>query len=70
MTGDLKDPDNLKIHLTEEFRMAEYHKRNYTWPLPEFRPNTEGWKKLMTDRLAQIQELPQSQVSKSTPQKG
>ena len=28
----------------ESLRLQEYHKRNYTWPIPEYKPNTEGWK--------------------------
>ena len=38
----------------------EYHKRNYTWPLPQYVPNTNGWKELMEDRFGQVAELEDS----------
>ena len=43
--------------LTEDMRREEYHKRNYTWPIEKFRPDTEGWNKLWRERLAQVEEL-------------
>jgi hypothetical protein len=43
--------------LTEEDRLREYAKRNYTWPIKEFLPPTKGWDKLMRKRLAQVAEL-------------
>ena len=46
---------------TEAERVAEYHKRNYTWPLTnEFIPNTKGWRDLMQHRLRQISEIEDS----------
>jgi len=53
----MKDPDNQRILLTESERVAEYHKRNYTWPLSNYMPNTAGWKKLMESRFRQVQEI-------------
>jgi len=41
----------------EEERLVEYHKRNYTWPVQKFVPDTEGWKQLMESRLRQVQEI-------------
>lgn len=48
--------------LNEEDRLREYAKRNYTWPVPEFRPVTKGWDKVMRERLAQVAQL-KDQVS-------
>jgi hypothetical protein len=42
---------------TEDERVAEYHARNWTWPIPEFKPNTEGWDRLMRHRLRQVEEI-------------
>eukprot|EP00980_Cylindrotheca_fusiformis_P011789 scaffold2816_cov121-Cylindrotheca_fusiformis.AAC.5 len=41
---------------TEEERVAEYHKREYKWPLrdDQYHPNTDGWRNLMKRRFAQI----------------
>jgi hypothetical protein len=46
--------------LVEEERIQEYNKRNYTWPIVDFVPNTTGWRQLWTDRLTQISELKDS----------
>jgi hypothetical protein len=43
--------------LSEYDRLNEYHKRNYTWPITQFRPSTEGWKRLILDRLEQVRFL-------------
>ena len=43
--------------MDEGDRVAEYHRRNYTWPLTQFVPNTQGWTKLNTERLGQVQEM-------------
>jgi hypothetical protein len=42
--------------LSEEHRLAEYVKRNYTWPIPResFVPQTEGWISLMTKRWSKL----------------
>jgi hypothetical protein len=45
----------------EEERMAEYHKRNYTWPIPQYVPQTLGWRKLMDHRFRQAAEIEDSQ---------
>lgn len=42
---------------TEEERMKNYHLRNYTWPIPQFKPNTPGWDALMRHRLRQVEEI-------------
>ena len=42
---------------TEDERIEQYHKRGYQWPIQKFNPNTEGWNKLMTDRLNQVSEI-------------
>ena len=44
--------------LIEPERIVEYHKRGYRWPLVDFVPNTTGWRDLMSERLAQIEEVP------------
>lgn len=59
-TGDLRNPDNQKIQLVESDRVAEYHKRNYTWPISNYIPNTPGWQKLMESRFSQVAEIEQS----------
>lgn len=46
--------------LVEEERLAEYAKRNYTWPLTNVNPNTEGWKRKMFRRLAQVERVKQN----------
>lgn len=43
--------------LQESDRVAEYKKRNYTWPLNKFRPNTIGFKNLILSRLEQVRNL-------------
>ena len=42
-------------------RLVEYNKRNYTWPIPKFVPNTVGWRKLYDHRLRQVSEITDSQ---------
>ena len=58
--GNLLDPDNQKIQLVEADRVQEYKNRNYTWPLNNYMPNTPGWKRLMEQRFAQVEELEHS----------
>jgi hypothetical protein len=55
--GDLTNPDAQNIQLTEPDRVAEYHKRNYTWPLSNYSPNTPGWRALMERRFRQVEKL-------------
>ena len=43
--------------LSEVDRVAEYHKRNYTWPLQHFVPDTPGWRRLNEHRFRQIAEI-------------
>jgi hypothetical protein len=41
----------------ESERLLEYKKRGYVWPITKFNPNTEGWSKLMQERLGQVEEI-------------
>lgn len=43
--------------LVEPERIVEYHKRNYTWPIQKYVPDTPGWRKLMDERFEQIAHL-------------
>ena len=43
--------------MSEEDRMAEYHKRGYEWPLPELVPNTEGWRRIFDRRFKQLERI-------------
>ena len=38
-------------------RLQGYKDRGYEWPIPEFVPNTPGWKELMEDRLEQVSTI-------------
>jgi hypothetical protein len=49
--------NKLTNALNEIDRIAEYKKRRYTYPLKEYKPNTEGWARLMGDRLKQAAEV-------------
>jgi hypothetical protein len=42
---------------TSEERVAEYKRRGHVWPIPEYVPNTEGWTRLMHQRVTQVQAL-------------
>jgi len=44
--------------LSDEARIAGHHAKNFTWPVREFRPNNEGWDRLMRQRLRQVAEMP------------
>lgn len=43
--------------LNEGDRLIEYNKRNYTWPIQTYRPNTEGWKRIHERRFRQIERM-------------
>jgi hypothetical protein len=43
--------------LMEHERIAEFHKRNYTWPPTKYVPDTPGWKKLFDHRFRQVAEI-------------
>jgi hypothetical protein len=58
--GDLTNPDSQNIQLVEPERIVEYQKRNYSWPLNNYSPNTPGWRELMEERFAQVEELDNS----------
>jgi len=44
--------------LIESDRVAEYNKRNYTYPYSRLTPDTEGMHKLMDKRFRQIEQIP------------
>lgn len=44
-------------HIEEDERLAEYHARNYNWPLESMVPNTEGWRRLMERRIQQLEQM-------------
>ena len=44
--------------LPEVERLAEYEKRNYTYPLTQLTPNTDGMHYLMDQRFRQIEQIP------------
>jgi len=43
--------------LQESKRVQEYRKRNYTWPVETYLPNTSGWRQLFESRFAQVSEI-------------
>lgn len=43
--------------LHEDERLAEYEARNHTWPPDDYKPNTEGWRKIFERRFRQIDAL-------------
>ena len=47
----------LGAQLVETERIAEFHKRNYTWPIQEYVPNHPGWRALLEKRFAQVAEI-------------
>jgi hypothetical protein len=53
--------DDVTGALVESERLVEYNKRNYTWPINRFVPDTPGWSALMSKRLAQIEEIESEQ---------
>ena len=54
----IRHPHFPNKKLRESERVAEYEKRNYTWPIEKFVPDTEGWKGLFRERIAQVEEIP------------
>mmetsp|Transcript_4488 Transcript_4488/g.8617 ORF Transcript_4488/g.8617 Transcript_4488/m.8617 type:complete len:344 (-) Transcript_4488:14849-15880(-) len=46
--------------LEEDKRLEEYSARGHKWPIEEFVPNTEGWRKINERRIEQIQRIPGS----------
>lgn len=44
------------VAITHQEHLEGWQARNYSWP-PQFQPNTEGWKQLMTERLEQVHEI-------------
>jgi hypothetical protein len=48
---------NVYSSYIEEERLVEYYSRNYTYPPNDLVPNTTGWRKLMYDRLKQVEQL-------------
>lgn len=45
---------------TEKERIQEFYKRNHTWPVKKFSPETPGWRKLFEHRLRQVAEIEDS----------
>eukprot|EP00977_Amphora_coffeiformis_P019249 scaffold7087_cov168-Amphora_coffeaeformis.AAC.8 len=52
-----RHPHFPRVSLSEDKRLEEYAKRNYTWPIQKFSPDTEGWTNLMKERIGQVTEL-------------
>lgn len=50
----------VAAQLIEAERLAEYNKRNYTWPMASLQPNTEGWQRRIYRRLAQVERVQSS----------
>eukprot|EP00545_Synedropsis_sp_CCMP1620_P012085 CAMPEP_0119014124 /NCGR_PEP_ID=MMETSP1176-20130426/9367_1 /TAXON_ID=265551 /ORGANISM="Synedropsis recta cf, Strain CCMP1620" /LENGTH=346 /DNA_ID=CAMNT_0006967265 /DNA_START=29 /DNA_END=1069 /DNA_ORIENTATION=+ len=48
---------SVSAMLNEEERLKGYHARNYTWPIEEFSPNTEGWRRSSLRRMAQVERI-------------
>lgn len=53
----IRHPSFPKTKLNEGDRRAEYDRRNYSWPIEKFVPDTEGWNALMKQRMEQVDEL-------------
>ena len=51
---------HISLSLIEQERIEEYHRRNYTWPIENYIPSTEGWNFLMDRRFAQISQIKDS----------
>jgi hypothetical protein len=51
-----------RLPYTEEQRLDEYVKRGYQFPFSRYVPDTEGWKRLMDQRFAQVQALEDNQM--------
>jgi hypothetical protein len=49
---------SLGHSLDEDERLTEYRARGHKWPIEEFVPNTEGWRKINERRIEQIQRIP------------
>jgi len=52
-----RHPRFPRVSLSEDKRLEEYAKRNYTWPIQKFVPDTVGWNNLMKERIGQVTEL-------------
>jgi len=55
--GSSRSKYGSPLFMREIDRQAEYIKRNYTWPLDEFVPNTAGWRFVMERRMDQMQHV-------------
>jgi hypothetical protein len=53
----LASPTSLVLGRSEEQRVAEFYRRNHTWPVQQFKPETPGWRQLMEHRLRQVSEI-------------
>jgi hypothetical protein len=54
----------LKPPYTYEERLEEYHKGGHARPISEYVPNTEGWSRLISRRISQIQAIEHDLMSK------
>lgn len=61
-----KHPNHPPVRLTEDDRIQGYKQRNYSWPIEKFVPDTEGWRKLMTDRIGQVGQIEDRVSQQST----
>jgi len=46
--------------MSEDDRLKHYYERQYSWPLPEVVPNTEGWRNIFDRRWNQVERIPDS----------
>ena len=49
--------DVVNSRFTEEKRLQEYTKRNYSWPISEYHPNTSEWNALWQRRIQQVESM-------------
>lgn len=47
-----------QVQMDESDRQVGYYKRNYTWPVKNYVPDTPGWRRIFERRFAQIQQIP------------
>lgn len=52
-----RHPYYPQVALSEDERLRSQAKRNHTWPIQKFVPDTEGWANLMKSRIGQVTEL-------------
>jgi hypothetical protein len=57
---DVQEFDLIDDEQLEAERIEAYHARGYLWPIPQYTPNTLGWRKLMDKRFSQVASIPDS----------